>query len=78
MNTKEKAPVLTKMEQEYFDLLLSNIGRVVPRERFTSIHYKPDSYSNVIDRQIANLRPKIADRYTLTSERGVGYRLDLI
>lgn len=65
---------LTKMEMEYFNLLLKNDGHAVDRSYFTQLH---DDYpdSNVVDVHMKNLRRKLEGKYVIETERGIGYSM---
>lgn len=62
---------LTKLEQQYFDLLDKH-NEPVSRDSFGEFH--EDSWmSNKIDVHMKNLRRKLAGLYEIETIRGVGY-----
>jgi len=72
---------LTLKEFELLEYLMRNRGRAVDREQIFSHvwDFASDSFSNVVDVHIKNLRKKIGERnhgkQLIETIRGVGYRL---
>ncbi|HEY3375377.1 MAG TPA: two-component system response regulator RppA [Candidatus Aquicultor sp.] len=76
----EKEIVLTMKEFALLEYLMRNAGQVLTREQVISRlwDFNFDSFSNVIDVHIKNLRKKIDHEYQdklLETIRGAGYRL---
>lgn len=71
---------LTTKEFSLLEFLLRNINQVVNREQIIAHvwNYEFDSFSNIVDVHIKNLRKKLEDRgkeKLIETIRGVGYRL---
>jgi DNA-binding response OmpR family regulator len=71
---------LTPLEQSLLYLLAANAGRVVTREEILDTVWGPDyvADSNVVDRQVRNLRARLGDDWRkprfIASVPGQGYR----
>ena len=70
---KTETPTLTRIEQQYFDLLKRDT-HIVDRSYFTQLHEDyPDS--NVVDVHIKNIRRKLEGAYVIETHRGIGYSM---
>ena len=73
-------PHLTSLEQSLLYLLVANAGRVVTREEILDTLWGTDyvAESNVVDRQIRNLRTRLQDDWReprfIATVPGRGYR----
>jgi two-component system KDP operon response regulator KdpE len=71
---------LTALEQSLLYLLAANAGRVITREEIVNALWGPDyvAGSNVVDRQVRNLRARLADDWRrprfIATVPGRGYR----
>lgn len=69
---------LTGREYRILECLVKHVGTVIPRKKlFEDIWGNLDTFSNVIDVHVKNLRKKIEAKNSIIIEtiRGIGYRL---
>lgn len=69
---------LTRKEFEILDLLARNAGRTITREHLLDQVWQTvwEGSARTLDTHMAALRGKLADRATIVTVRGVGYRLE--
>lgn len=69
---------LTHKEFEILALLMRTPGVVVPRDRILEHVWQStwEGSTRTLDTHMASLRAKVADRGTITTVRGLGYRLE--
>jgi len=70
---------ISNKEYQLLGYLMSNVGKVIPRDRLESILYGWEGgvESNSLEVYIHNLRKKLGAKY-ITTVRGVGYRFENI
>jgi DNA-binding response OmpR family regulator len=69
---------LTRRELDVLDVLVREVGRTVTRERLLDQAWQTvwEGRSRTLDTHMASLRAKLAGRATISTVRGVGYRLE--
>ncbi|KKS32251.1 MAG: hypothetical protein UU93_C0008G0013 [Candidatus Amesbacteria bacterium GW2011_GWA2_42_12] len=77
---KTKLSQLTAAETRLMDLFLTNRGQIVSKNQICDVVYpdvknKAGISDHALDQLVHRLRVKIKNQYTLTTHRGLGYKL---
>jgi two-component system response regulator RegX3 len=80
MKVADSPVALTRKEFDLLEVLIRGAGRVQPRVRLLEEVWGDDYYgdSKTLDVHIKRLRDKLGQAVTITTFRGVGYRLEQI
>lgn len=76
--TQVESIPLTRKEFDLFALMLRSVGSVVPREHILDQvwHSTWEGSTRTLDTHMTSLRGKLGELVTITTVRGVGYRLE--